>query len=426
MGYDLDQVEQISQTVFAYERGDPKFVQRPPRILAAIDALLTGAPDTMLSWSLNVKLGANPTVMRRRSIADEHCIDFAAAFADHPELQATFLNYLKKEIEEDDTLGTKRSLIYVPGPRNPGLRLDRGCTRLFHPQHAPWYTPKALTKLAADQLQHQTGIGGFLQRTADALARHGEPSDMLRDIATTAVTNAIKKKATATTDFVAIADAIALADQSRVEEALLKCNGVYQILLITLHHSTSKGMAAGLKALASTKRLELLRCLGRAPTAQELLDSNVKGAANVWRFMPWELLAPVVREHGVALRGGLLKHEINVDVIRQSLVDHPGRYPKGVAGRAAREGLPYGHAQWAAFERNVQRYFPAVRVRETVVEHFPPGVARLVLFRHLTGRDDLAKYVDPLLPNPVRHALASYVPPMTLSQDSKDWIEITT
>jgi hypothetical protein len=422
MSYDFDQVEQISQTVFAYERGDPQHMN-PPRILMAVDTLLTGTPHRVLAWTLNAKLGANPTLLNRRSAVDGHCIDFAAAYADYPELQANFLDYLKRKIEEDDSVVGMYSNPYVPGPRSPDLRFDKGCTKLFHPQHASWYTPKALVKLASDQLQYQTGIGRYLRDTAFALAQHGESAEMLRDIATTAVTNALKKKATATTDFVGIADAIALADQGRVEETLLKCNGVYRILLVTLHRSTSKGMVAGLKALSSSKRLELLRCMGRTPTAQELLDSNVKGAANVWRFMPWELLAPVVREHGVALRGGLLKHELPVELLRQCLIDHSDRYFKGALGRATAEA-PRGYEEWTAFAKGLQRYFAAIRVRETVLEHFPTEVARLIMFRHVTGRDDLAKFVDHLLPEPVRHALASYVPPLVLGKGGKDWIEV--
>lgn len=430
----LDQLEKIAGTILKYERDRAaKSTTYEDWIgVYAADVLATGKPNGMLSWSLNVKLGTVPTELPTGR-AGSHPLDFATAFADTPEVRDQFLAKLRADIDnqlEDHRHRIGNAARIIPGPPDPELRLPRGRSHLFHPYHAAWYTTKALVKLASDQLNYRTGIGHFLWQIGAALERDGQDTTVLREVATKAVLAEVAKRAQPTTDYYGIAEAVSLADQAAVEAILTEAAGVYRILCVTLHTSQPKTMILGLKALASHKRLDLLKHMGRAPTIDELLGSNVKGAANVWRTMPWEFLRPIVIEHGSALRAALLKrvNEIKPEELRECLVDHEERFKRVKPLEESAPDLPVEergshHTQeWSTFAKGVRRYFPAKRLRETMLEVYPEDVARLIALRHLTNREDLAGYVDHIFDETMRTLLCAYKSP--LAYNGKRFVEL--
>jgi hypothetical protein len=412
--YDVAQLEPISRTIFEYEK--ERFYGTPSQATYAAETLVTGEPSAQLSWSLNVKLGTLPVDLKRKD-SDGHHLDYVCAFAAHPEIRDQFLERLRKDIAEEDDSGFSGTLFHparaTPGPTTLELRLDRGRTRLFHPYHAAWYTPRALVKLATEQLTYRYSAGTFLAQVGAALERSGQSSEVLSEVATKAVVRELDNRAKASTDFGALAGAAVLADQAVLEDKLMHLGGVYQNLCLALRRSKPETMVAGLRAAASYKRLEILSYMGRAPTLEELLRSNVKGTGNVWRLMPWEIFGPLVQEHGAKLRAALMKRtELSFDELRQCLVDHDKRLPRKVAAPRTDVSAKETLSEWSRFADGLQRYFPATRVRAVLNDLFPVDVAKLIAFRHITDRSDLGTYVDHILPDAARHALAAFETPM--------------
>lgn len=422
--YSVEQVTAIANTVFAYETKESLYGTGygggPGLHVEAANVLATAVPEKRLSWALNIKLGADPTTLDQWNREAEHLIEFAAAFAEHADIRDQFLRRFERDLanEVTDTRyrhTARRLKRRVPGPSAPELRFDKANIRLFHPIYAPWYTPKALVKLAQERFTYEAhGLGQFLGEISNALKRSNGDTSILRDVATRLAKRELAKKAKPSTDYHGLAEAIQLADQNEIEKVLLGLSGVQQALLITLRDPAPDSMARGLRSLASSKHLGMLRFMGRDPTCAELLAANVRGAAQLWQHMPWARLRSVVEAHGKELRAALIRRsEMDLDELRICLSDHPQRYSlAGVAESTNTDLENENEASWGTFKQSLQRYFDAQAVREVLNERFPPEAVRLIALRHLTGREDLAQYVDHLLPDEALYALAAYESPI--------------
>jgi hypothetical protein len=416
--YSVTQVEQIAKTVFEYERKRPTYSSAEQH-LAPVDTLTTGIPSRQLAWSKNIELGACPAELTA-DYHREHPLAFVTIFKDHLDLRDRFLARVRTDIENDvDDTGYVRWISleadHIDGPPDPDMRFTKARPRIFHPYHAAWYTTEALLKLTNHEMTYSgSQTGHFLGTAAEALRRHKQDPSILRGVATKCVVRELDKRATASTSYTSLAEAIALADQDTVQyELLRRKDSVYQILCVTVPQAKHVTMVMGLKAVAWSKRLELLQLLGRAPTVEELLESNVKGATAVWRVIPWEVFGPLVEEHGNRLRAALFKRMGNED-LDGVLHDHEGRYKlkrsftpwqEAAFGKETRSG------RWLQFEQRAASYFPALRLREILRELYPEEVVRLIALRHLMDRQDLAQYLEPILTDAARHALASYALP---------------
>ena len=165
-------------------------------------------------------------------------------------------------------------------------------------------------------------------------------------------------------DFLGLSEAIPLGNQEDLEAALNLANGVLQVLCITLPRSQPRTMIKGLRAMAGSKQDELLSRLGRAPTLDELLQANVKGAARLWYRMPWSILGPLVQEHGTALRAALLKRtELSMEELRGCLIDHPLRFKHTVHASRRETAAALGNLR-----RAHAALLPALRLREILKE----------------------------------------------------------
>jgi hypothetical protein len=441
--FDIKQAEQVAQTVLFYERGQgfaTSYNEGAAQLaLASTEVLTTGVPSDDLSWSLNLKLGCMPDHSQWCNYSEHHPLNYAAAFLDHADLSERFVARVRRDLQQSSdsayTSSNSRSNIKgLPGPRDLSQRLDIISPVLFHPSHAAWYQPKALVRMAGDTLTTRSGIGAWLRELGTALELGGQSPTILKEIATRTVLKELKKKATLNTDFVALAKAISIADQEPIEKDLLATPGIYQVLCVTLPNPSPETMKKGLRALAGSRRMDMLKYFGRAPTIDELLGANVKGAATVWRLMPWSLLEPVVQEHGTKLRAALLKrNEITtkVEELKQVLVDHEKRAKldtdveeepdEADTGLHRNRPIPFYKFQHGV----VDRFFAANRLRTILNESYSSVMARFILFRHLSFRTDLGQYTDHLLTDAARHALASYEPPLRPGNRRKENTEPT-
>lgn len=424
--FTIEQAEEVAKTIFRYEAFLSNF--NGDLALHASGVLVSGTALEMLPWSLNLKLGADPLPLKAADYEEQHPLLFAAAFQDHPEFARGFVERLRKNIEDRhyNNVPFTISARNIPGPKDLSMRLDQVSGSYFHPLHAAWYTPKALKRLATEQLVYQRGVAAWLGQVSQALERAGQDQAVLREVATKAVLAELEKKPSLNTDYDALAQTLPLCDMELIEEELARQKNVYAILCIALPDPKPATMKKGLKALAASSRHDLIGFLRRPPTVEELTGANVKGAGHLWYKMPWDKLEPAVREHGSKLRAALLKRTELAqarEILNLCLSDHPARCPdrskespldtevSDAAGKGRRDVL----GEWPVFERGMQRYFTATRVREVLSARYSPIMARLVALRHLSQRDDLARYTDPLLTEEVRAALASYDTPLTAS-----------
>ncbi len=440
--YDVEQVVAIAKTVFEYESRDIQkrgIVLRNYTHVYAAQVLATGEPCNELTWTLNVKLGAEPYILKNFHQSSERpLIEFAAAFAEDPPVQARFLHRLKKEAVSYGNSSYASSYGYggmakpyvVPPPTSPDLRLDEISTRWFHPLHSAWYTHRALVKVGNEAMTYQShGAGKFLGQIAATLTRSKEDSEVLREIATTLSKRELAKKAKPSTDYHSLAEAIRLADQEVIEKVLRDKPGVQQALLLALRNPSEDSMVRGLRSIAGSKHLSILRFMGRSPTLEELVQGNVKGAAEVWRMMPWSRLSDVVESRGEELRAALIKRsEVGLDELRQCLADHPHRYTlEEEVNEKRADDLENSEGDFQMLKRSLMRFYDAQVVCDVLNEILPPEVVQLVALRHLTDREDLAKYVDHLLPEQVLYALAGYDSPLSKHDvDSSAWTEKKT
>ena len=436
--FTIEQAEKIAETIFHYEHDrftpPPYAASAACLALTASRVLITGEAHDDLAWSLNIKLGAHPADLEKSDYTNQHPLYFVAAFEDCPEVRDPFLKRLKNNIDgvkaEPSYYGSAIAISAqpLPGPKDLSLRLSKVHSHYFHPLHAAWYTPKVLSRLAASTLTYQTGMAPWLSQVARALSGGGQGTATLQEIATKVILRELATKPSLNTDYEAIAQIINVGDGEQIEAALSSLSNIYTVLCVTLPNPSPETMARGLKALAGSKHHNMLRYMRRSPTIEELSRGNVKGAAAVWRLMPWKHLEPVVREHGTQLRAQLLKRaEVSYEELKQCLVDHDKRLTdlsslNPLAEEEANERVHGPHRNvgaWSQFQHGVQRYFSAIRLREVLAESYSPLMARMIAFRHLAQRDDLARYTDPLLTEAARAALASYDLPIRPSSRRK-------
>lgn len=427
MSYTFEQLERISRTIFQYE-AERLVIGNDP--VCSANVLVTGNPSEQISWLHNTRLGALPTCLpltEKVLEKGDHPLDFAAAFLDHLEVCQVFLDAYKRELgiaADSASFGFRSGTHYfttrtIPPPKDTSMRVDVTRLPLFHPLHAAWYTPRVITQLTTEYLTYRYGVGHFLGQVGYTLDHAGQSTALLEHIATKVLLIELGKRANATTDLAGLAEMVRLADSERVEEKLLDTKGVYQTLGIALQRSSPEMMIASLKALAKYKHPELLRCFGRAPTVEELRKANVTGMVTLWYYMPWSILGPLVKENGGALRAALLKRsEASYDELSACLLDHPKRVTLNSESERLVDLRVLQYSSTSAkpfdiFKERALQYFDAVRVRTILAETYPLEVRRLIAFRHLTNREDIAEYVDPLLTDAVRHALAAYPSPLS-------------
>lgn len=436
MTYTLEQLEAIATTILNYEGGQTVGAYRAAHNelpITASEILMTGIPHRDLTWSLNLKLGANPAALQGgHSFTWQHPLHFMAAFEDYPELRDSFKERLHKNLTDEcsDHMNLISAAVRkVPGPKDWSLRLDDACGQLFHPSHAAWYTPKALNKLAHEQMvyRYHKDISVWLGEVRKTLEDAKQDTSIFTSIATEVVIRALREKASLNTDYTSLARVIPLGDQERLEEELSPLNNVYAILCVALTNPSPKTMTRGLRAIASSGKYGLLRNLGRSPTLEELIGSNVKGAGHIWWRMPWSVLRPVVVEHGPTLRGALIKRtELPHEMLKEVLVDHEKRvrllHETPVENDDEELEVWPDKADgisWHDWKRGLMRFFDAERLREVLSSEYSESVARLIVLRHLSAREDLARYVDPVLTETARAALATYDTPIVPSRFRK-------
>lgn len=429
MPFDYEQLKQIAATIRGYEQPAPIYASARELRLTngpGLPALVTNAfiartADTKLNWATLLMLGVVPTTAAEHETAPPyapekcHTLDFVAAFADHPPIHDYFLRRFERLLASEDASDrviTKQGNL-IPPPRH-AKRFNHVHGQHFRTYHAAWYTPRALTKLAREQLTYRGHIAGFLCDIAISLERAGEDISILQEIATEAVVGVLKEKPTSSTDYVNLAQAIQLADAREIYDQLRKRTGsVLQMLLITLPNAPPDAMVAGLKALAGTRQTEILAYLGRVPTAEELLAANVKGAGLIWRTMPWELLQPTVASDGEALRAGLLKRsELSFEELQKCFIDHLQRYTRQRAPRELRQ-IQDAEARYANLAEHLKQFDIAKRAEEVLrASYVDEDVRWLVAFRHIAMRDDLRVYLEPHLTEEVKAALTSWRAPV--------------
>lgn len=411
MVFSIEQLEHVSRTIFQYELR-PIPVTKEIAAAHAANVFSTGNATPILSWTMNTQLGALPLCLDHGPPAGDHLLDYAAAFRDHSYERDLFLSRLKEELSNSTEAlrnASGRRLHYtareLPPPPDPSLRLTTGIIQLFHPSHAAWYTPRALAKIAHAHLTYQSGIGTFLSEIGRTLERSSADTAVLARVATQAAMGEFEKRPSGTTDYVALAQLIPLCEQEEVDKLFCGLDSVYRVLAITLRDPSKLAMITGLRTLANTRHLNLLAFMGRAPTLEELLESNIRGAARIWRLMPWALFGPVVKAHGEALRGALIKRtEMPYDELRTCLVNHDDRialYQDKLAKPAASSSQDF-----ETFAANVRQYHPSSAAREILCATYPLDVVKLIALRHHTAREDLAAYVDPILTLPAKEALS--------------------
>lgn len=422
--YDVKQVSEIATTILGYEKDRHGRNTQGAHQLAKVRALATGTAEAELGWWENVEHGALPLELHPKP-DHEHPLEFVAVFEDDEEVRDAFVDWLRKayaiEENEEDTPWRHIKTTTLPPPPGGFDKFDRVLRQFFHPSHAAWYTPQVMRRMAEEELITGYDVGRFLGLCAESLERAGESVDILRNVALRAVQTEVAKKARASTNYASISEAISLANQPKVQDLLMQNSGVLQVLLITLRASSQAAMIRGLRAVATNRRYDITQRFGRVPTFEEITASNVKGAAEMWHKMPWEILQPLVKKHGDQLRASLLKRtDFPYEKYKEVFTDHEGRFKLKSSSELEIDDVytlqakrsPFGSSNRLEMLRGRGAFYRrAVALREALRKDYPVEVAQLICLRHLDNRAALGAYIEPILTDRVRAALTKYGSP---------------
>lgn len=165
-----------------------------------------------------------------------------------------------------------------------------------------------------------------------------------------------------------VALAIRAAGEQRASEILRQtAHRSTRAAFALLPWASSKEMRTALTEVAKlgeSSQTEVLRRMGRPPTADELLSVRNKGLVDVLRRMPWEFLEPAAtgpdKSKLVARMAKYFKTH-DLDVMREVLVPHDGRLGMATLPAPLPEGVVALEPSDTAWGELAQRYEDARR-----------------------------------------------------------------
>jgi hypothetical protein len=349
---------------------------------------------------------------------NEQAVEFAAAFDAHPEVRQYFLDahqrVIEQALESGDWDHAPRSRLVLPPPQVLSLRFAQAPRSVFLPEHALWYTPKAVVKFLEERFTHGRADGAMLAELFVACVGDPEAELEMNRIILTYLERTFDEKfhRYKNREHAHRADVLAIAPAAESEVLLAQAPDPYADLGVCIANVSDKTMVRALRMLAKYKRFGILRRMSRAPTFEELKASNIKGAGEVWNAMPWELWEPVVKAHGGALRAELLKRtELDVHMLRTILTNHDQRFPR-MEERHNIKIETNARDRFTVFQGWMLNYFPAIKLREALRRAYAPNTQQLVALYHLTKDEALAPNVESILTPEVRACMAAHTSPI--------------